>query len=60
MYQSHAPVISRNADDELRYPCASSTSQSAVKIKQMTSEQLLKALIDPDQTLRLMAQNFWI
>jgi DNA-dependent protein kinase catalytic subunit len=33
---------------------------STLTIKKMTSETLLKALLDEDQTIRLMAQNFWI
>jgi DNA-dependent protein kinase catalytic subunit len=33
---------------------------NAISVKKMTNETLLKALLDDDQTIRLMAQNFWI
>jgi DNA-dependent protein kinase catalytic subunit len=36
------------------------TTPNATSIKRLTSDTLLKSLLDEDPTIRLMAQNFWL
>ena len=42
-----------------QFKISDSASANAVRIRAVTNETLLIALLDEDQTIRLMAQNFW-